>query len=135
MQVEIVLSNPVSFDFTVTINHDDASATGTTLLYATFTFICTNHMICIGGDDYNSGPYNITIPAGETVVPFNVTIINDNINEENETFNLSIAATQNLPEGVHLGENLSVTILIEDNDGMKQLTLLLLCYVCNFLYL
>ena len=44
-----------------------------------------------GGDDYHSGPYNVTFPAGVTSVSFNVMINNDNILEGNETFVLVIA--------------------------------------------
>ena len=84
-------------------------------------FQCTNcYIMCIiGGIDHNSGPYNVTIPAGETLVLFNVTIIDDNVNEENETFNLIMATTQELPDGIYFGENLTVMILIEDNDGIR----------------
>ena len=40
--------------------------------------------------DYNSGPYNVTFPAGVTSVSFDVTIINDNVLGDNETFLLTI---------------------------------------------
>ena len=43
-----------------------------------------------GGDDYDSGPYNVTFPAGVTSVSFNVPIIDDDVLEENENFKLVI---------------------------------------------
>ena len=77
-------------------------------------------MICIsnitgGGVDYYSGPYNVTFPARANSVTFNITIINDNVLEYNETFNLTIIESS-LPEDIILGEIYltKVTIL---NDG------------------
>lgn len=79
----------------------------------------------VGGINYNTGPYNINIPAEETYVLFNVTIIDDNIREENESFHLVINTTQELPDRIYFGENLSTIISIEDDDGMR------LCYYNN----
>ena len=44
----------------------------------------------LGGIDYSSGPYMITIPAGVISVPFDVPITDDNLVESPESFNLSI---------------------------------------------
>lgn len=42
--------------------------------------------------DYNPGPYSITIPAGETTVSFNISILNEgSFTEANETFELYIS--------------------------------------------
>ena len=84
----------------------------------------------IGNIDYMSGPYIITITAGLTSVLFNVTINDDNIHEGIEEFNLIIATTQDLPDRIYFGENLTATITIEDNDGMSVLsTMKLLLHV------
>lgn len=40
-------------------------------------------------DDYSSGPYNVKFPAYITNISFNVSITNDNILEQNETFALT----------------------------------------------
>ena len=122
VQVELVFSNPVSFDFTVIINNLDESAIGTHSLPKHNITYTANHDT--GGVDYNAGPYNIMIPAGETRVLFNVTIIDDNIYEDHEQFVLTIPTTQSLPDGVYFGSNLTTRISIEDNDGMKHRTII-----------
>ena len=115
VQVELVLSNPVSLDFIVIIHHRDRSAIGMILLMIT----CIDNaklLICIGGSDYDAGPYNITIPAGKIRVLFNITIMNDNTHEEIEWFELYIPTTQDLPDRIYYGENSTTNISIEDND-------------------
>jgi len=59
-----------------------------------------------------------------TSVSFDIAIIDDNIHEEREYFDLTIATTQNLPERIYFGEHLNARIFIEDNDGMR----LTICY-------
>ena len=73
-----------------------------------------------GNVDYNSGPYTITFPAGMTSVSFDIAIIDDNIHEEREYFDLIITTTQDLPERIYFREYLNATISIEDNDGMYE---------------
>ena len=71
----------------------------------------------VGGDvDYNSGPYTVQFDAGVTRVPFNVVVIDDNILEDNETFNLNINANL-LPNRVTIGDHGQTTMTILDNDG------------------
>ena len=79
--------------------------------------IISNDNFSGGGVDYNSGPYNVIIPAGVTSVSFNITINNDNVLEHNETFNLTII-NGSLPEKFILGEiyTTEVTIL-SDGSG------------------
>ena len=43
-----------------------------------------------GGDDYDSRPYMLTIPAGMMRSSFDIAIINDNVVEGNEDFTLVI---------------------------------------------
>ena len=47
----------------------------------------------IEDEDYVPGPYNLTFPAGVTNVPLFVQIINDDIQEDNEDFELFITDT------------------------------------------
>ena len=63
----------------------------------------------------------MTFPAGVTSVSFNITIINDNVLEDSETFNL-IIANDSLPEIVTLGETyiMQVTILNFDGSSMSS---------------
>ena len=64
--------------------------------------------------DYTSGPYSITFPAGVTNVPFNISINDDNVLEENENFILTINSS--LPTDVMAGNPAQVTVTIVDTD-------------------
>ena len=44
----------------------------------------------IGNIDYNSGPYNVTFIAGMTTASLNISIIEDDVLENNENFFLTI---------------------------------------------
>ena len=79
---------------------------------------------CIGSD-YSSGPYPVTIPAGENDVTFSVTITDDDILEMSETFNLIIDPSS-LPSGVTSSNNTTVTILDQDGE-YRQLSYYDLC--------
>ena len=75
----------------------------------------------VGGNDYNPGPYNVSFPAGAINVSFNVTINNDAIAENNETFHLIIKDP--LLDNVTLGKiNQTVVTIVDDGDFGK--------YVC-----
>lgn len=69
-----------------------------------------------GGIDYDSGPHNVTFPAGVTNVTFNVMINNDNILEENEIFTLSVTAVS-LPSKVTNITSAQATVTIMDDDS------------------
>ena len=45
------------------------------------------------------GPYSVTIPAGQTNASFNISIIDDDIPENDETFVIAINSSS-LPNGV-----------------------------------
>ena len=67
--------------------------------------------------DYTSGPYPITIPANMTSVPFNVTINDDDILENNEDFDVIIVPGSLPPDGVSRGNPGRATVTIVNNDG------------------
>jgi len=69
-----------------------------------------------GGIDYDSGPYTVTFAAGQTSVPFDVFIIDDNILEGNEIFNLDIDS-DTLSNHVVVGSSHAVVTIV-DNDGI-----------------
>ena len=66
------------------------------------------------GDDYDSGPYIIIIPAGLTSASFNVLITNDGILEDNESFILIINSSS-----VPIGDSDQAMITIMDDDGKQ----------------
>ena len=70
-----------------------------------------------GKVDYHSGPYSVTFSVGQTRFLLNVTIENDSILENNETFILSINSSA-LPENVNVGNPAQATVIIKDDDGM-----------------
>ena len=63
-----------------------------------------------GGVDYDSGPFTITIPAGEIFAVFNVSLNDDSMIEGNENFSLSIDPSS-LPGSID-----QATINIVDDD-------------------
>ena len=83
--------------------------------------ITMNNMLTVynnltGGVDYNSGPYNVTFPAGVTSVAFNISVINDTILEGNESFTLTIM-NSSLLSRVDLGIPDNTTVTIVDTTG------------------
>ena len=71
-------------------------------------------ILIIVGYDYNAGPYTVTIDAGKNSATFVISIIDDNIHEQIETFNLTIDGSS-LPNGVTSRANTTVAII--DNDS------------------
>ena len=69
-----------------------------------------------GGVDYDSGPYTVTFPVGQSSVSFDVLINNDNILEDNEIFTLTIMQNA-LPNRVTRGSTSQATVTIVNNDG------------------
>ena len=75
-----------------------------------------------GNVDYGSGPYTVTIPAGNiTSVSFEVKINDDNILEDNETFGLAINSSA-LPQCISLTGPYRTTVTIVDDDGKSYST-------------
>ena len=113
-QAVLVLSNPSSIDITVEIYNTDGSAVGEycsiliKMLWDGLTFTGE-------GIDYDSGPYAVTFPALVTSVPFKVSLNDDDILEENETFILTINQSS-LPSGVTVSNPSVTTVNIVDND-------------------
>ena len=58
-------------------------------------------------------------PAGETNVSFDVTITNDNVLENNETFNLTIVG-ESLPNNVTVGKISQTTVTIVNDGGSRK---------------
>ena len=69
-----------------------------------------------GGDDYGSGPYIVTIPAGVTMFPFDIPITDDDILEGNENFMITIDPSM-LPDNVTVGDPGQATVTIVDDDS------------------
>ena len=65
--------------------------------------------------DYNSGPYTVTFPTGQTTATFNIPISNDMIFEATENFMLTID-NSSLPSNVRLGTSDQATVNIINDD-------------------
>ena len=70
------------------------------------------------GVDYDSGPYDITIPVGMTSASFNITINNDNVLEDDEIFYLIIRNSH--PNNVTRGEIDRVVVTIVNHGGSSK---------------
>ena len=68
--------------------------------------------------DYTSGPYTVTIPAGQTTAMFNNLITHDMILEGDENFMLTIDEAS-LPTGVTGDTPSQITVTIVDSDNHK----------------
>ena len=89
------------------------------LCYSCFS-VNTLHLLGEGVDYSVKTPLNVTFPAGATCASFDVIIINDELSEKDEQFDIVIMKNS-LPFGVTAGDKTTVTI--EDND----------CKYCNII--
>ena len=70
--------------------------------------------------DYDyPGPYNVTIPAGQTRLVFAISIINDSENEGTENFTVMISSA-NLHPNVSIGNINTTLVSIVDNIGKER---------------
>lgn len=83
-------------------------------------------MLCLIGDyDYVFKSYNVSVPAGTTRISLNISIINDNILEENENFTLSVVPSSH----VTIGDPGKATVVILNDDGKLRNDIIIIMYV------
>ena len=113
VQLMLVLSNPSSSNITIRIDTIDREATGETFKYQKKSpLIC-----CVGMDqDYFSGPYFIVFPAGTIESMFNILIMDDDLLEKTEAFDVIINSSS-LPSNITISERGEAAVIIWDNDG------------------
>ena len=92
----------------------------------------TTTYVITGGDDYGSGPFNVTFPAGMTSNSFDIPITDDTIFEGNETFTVTIVSST-LSTQVMEGVGCVVTVTIIDDDSKFRCTQY--CMLLNHLML
>jgi len=68
-------------------------------------------------DNYDTGPYTVTFLAGTTRATFKINIIDDDIYEGPESFNIVI--DPQLPDRVTLGLPSTATVTIVDDEKRK----------------
>ena len=76
----------------------------------------------LGGVNYDAGPYNVMIPAGQTSGSLTLQLYDNNILETDKTFTLSID-TSSLPSTIIRGPNCTLRATVLDDDGMYMHTL------------
>jgi len=116
VQPMLLLTNPSSTNIRVEVVSTNDTALGKhTCTYA--SIIIVFHAICLGrGIDYDSRLISLEIPAGTTSLNFSVEIVDDNVLEDFETFNLTINSFS-LPANVSVTTPNRTVVLIIDNDG------------------
>ena len=73
------------------------------------------------GTDFSLSPRNsVTIPANSMTATMTITVVNDSLDEDDETFTLSLGT---LPTAVTAGTTTSVTVTITDDDDAAVGTL------------
>ena len=75
--------------------------------------------IATGGDDYTSGGYEVTFPAGSSTAQLTIDITDDNIPEPTtERFTARLSVSQSVSDlGASVGSDDTATVNIQDNDG------------------
>ena len=69
----------------------------------------------IAGEDYNGSPITVNVPAGVTMQPLTINIVDNNIDECNEMFNVTMVSVTTC--GVTIGSNKISEVMIRDDDG------------------
>ena len=110
-QPVLVFSDPPLIDITIQVRDINGTATSEW----TDIFIITINSNLIGGDDYGPGLYTVVIPAGMSMVPFKISIVDDNILEGDEDFDVAIVQGS-LPDRVTHGNPGIATVTIVNHD-------------------
>ena len=81
------------------------------------------HVCIIAGEDYSGSPITVTVPAGVTMQPFTINIIDNNIIECDETFNIAMIPVTIC--GVTIGNNDNGEVIIRDYDGKYKFLMII----------
>ena len=111
VDVTLYHSNPSSIDIMLRVNSTSSGSK--------YRFGIESKSSCcyfIDNKDYDPGPYTVTIPAGQNDVTFSVSITDDNIREQSETFNLIIDESS-LPSDITSSDPNRVIVTIMDDDS------------------
>lgn len=84
------------------------------------------HCITGGGIDYDSGPYSVTFSPGDTSTTFDIPISHDHIEEDIESFTISISP--HLPPLVTHGDIIQATVIIINKNVECKFTQILFHY-------
>ena len=80
-------------------------------------------MLYSAGEDYNGSTITLNVPAGVTTQPLTINIIDNNIFECDETFNITIESVTTC--GVTIGSNNISEVMITDDDGKHRFIMII----------
>ena len=84
-------------------------------------------VLYVAGEDYNGSSITVNVPAGVTMQSLTINIIDDNIVECNEMFNVTMVPVTTC--GVTIGSNRISEVMIRDDDGKYRF------FICGFCYI
>ncbi|MBX3011388.1 MAG: Ig-like domain-containing protein [Caldilineaceae bacterium] len=99
--------NEAAGNATITVNLSAASSVPVSVTYA------TSNGTAMAGSDYTATSGTLTFAPGETSKTFTVAILNDSLDEADETVNLTLSA----PNGATLGIPATAVLTIVDDDA------------------
>ena len=118
VNIMIVLSQTSSVQFEVMISTTNVTAVGMyshlLILLVIRIFMCVIQLY-IAGEDYNGSPITVNVPAGVTMQPLIINIIDNSIVEYNEMFNITMVSVNTC--GVTIGSNRISEVMIKDDDS------------------
>jgi len=106
-QVELIFSNPSSFEIMVFVMPGDLTAKGLN---------SSECLVASGESDYLFGVYTVTFPVNVTLQTVDITICDDSVLEQDEMLSLSIVSNSH-SDNVTNGSPDHVNVTIVDNDG------------------
>ena len=71
-------------------------------------------------DDYGSLSFNLPFLVGSRATAVNLGTVDDSIFEDRETFSVTLSNPTN---GLTLGSQVTIEVIIEDNEGIDKATL------------
>ena len=86
-------------------------------------------MLLIAEEDYNRSPITVNVPAGVTMQPLTINLIDNSIVECNEIFNVTIVSVTTC--GVTIGSNRSSEVMIRDDDGKYKFFIVFYYHLIN----
>ena len=84
------------------------------------------HMYVVDGEDYNGSPITVNVPAEVTMQPLTINILDNNIVECHETFNVTMVSVTTC--GVTIGSNSNSEVMIRDDDRKYKLFIVFLLH-------
>ena len=110
------LSQSLPNDVTINITDQAGTATGKLINVSTSSVLMT--IVLSAGKDYRSRIHPVTFTKGSKSISFPLLIypLDDEIVEEDETFNITIDSAS-LPNGVSLGDPCIAIVTIKDDDS------------------